>query len=64
MVLQSLSIVHLNPLQNLHNNRSKPFAVEVHFLVIGDLADIAVKRKLVIKDIFFPKEWMGSSFLL
>ena len=44
MVLQRLIIRLLLPLQNLHDDRREAVAVEVHFLVVGDLADVAVKR--------------------
>lgn len=45
MVLQRLIIRLLLALQDLHNDRREAFAVEVHFLVIGDLADVAVGKK-------------------
>ena len=41
MVLQRLIIRLLLPLQDLHYDRSEALAVEVHFLVVGDLADVA-----------------------
>jgi hypothetical protein len=46
MVLQSLVVRLLFPLQNLDNNRRKAFAVEIYFLVIRDLADIAFEEKV------------------
>jgi len=45
MVLQRLIIRLLLALQDLHNDRREAFAVEVHFLVVGDLANVAVGKK-------------------
>jgi hypothetical protein len=45
MVLQRLIIRLLLSLQNLDDDRREAVAVEVHFLVVGDLADVAVKME-------------------
>ena len=45
MVLQRLIIRRLLSLQNLDDDRREAVAVEVHFLVVGDLADVAVKME-------------------
>jgi hypothetical protein len=44
MILQRLIVRLFLPLQDLHDDGRKAFAVEVHFLVVGDLADIAIKN--------------------
>jgi hypothetical protein len=44
VVLESFVIGQIHSLQNLDNDGRETVAVEVDFLVVGDLADVAVER--------------------
>jgi len=44
MVLQSFGVGFLDPLQNLDDDGREAVGVEVDFLVVGDLAEVARKK--------------------
>jgi hypothetical protein len=44
VVLKSFVIRQIHSLQNLNDDGREAVAVEVDFLVVGDLADVAVRK--------------------